>query len=89
MDKVSEKMFDQLWRLHDLNDENPKFIICGEAADWIKTLSDRIEKLEAERDTANKCIRDAETYLDLGSAKFAYKVIKKYLSETGGTANAQ
>lgn len=48
MDKISERMFDQLWRLHDLNDENPKFMICGEAADQIKALSDHVEKLETE-----------------------------------------
>ncbi len=48
MDNISERMFDQLWRLHDLNDENPEFMICGEAADQIRVLSDRIEKLEVE-----------------------------------------
>ena len=38
----------------------------------------RAEKAEAERDTANKCIYDTETYFNLGANKFAYRTIKQY-----------
>lgn len=41
-------------------------------------LTARAEIAEAERDKANKCIYDTETYFDLGTNKFAYRTIKQY-----------
>jgi len=49
-----------------------------EYADEIGKLTARAEKAEAERDAANKCIYDTETYFDLGTNKFAYRTIKQY-----------
>lgn len=39
------------------------------------------ERLQAALQAAEKCIYDTETYLDLGSGKYAYKAIKEYRSK--------
>lgn len=39
MDKISEKIFNELYALHDHYDEDPQHMICAEAADYIKNLS--------------------------------------------------
>ena len=46
--------------------------------DALVAMTARAEKAEAERDAANKCIYDTETYFDLGANKFAYRTIKQY-----------
>ena len=48
MDKKSEEIFNKLYDLHDRYDEDPKHMICAEAADHIKKLSEELEKLKAE-----------------------------------------
>ena len=45
--------------------------------DYVDLLA-RAEKAEKERDKANKCIYDAETYFNFGANKFAYRTIKQY-----------
>ena len=47
MDKKSEEIFNKLYDLHDRYDEDPKHMICAEAADHIKKLSEELEKLKA------------------------------------------
>ena len=47
MDKTSEKFFDGLYKLHDKYDESPEFMICAEAADHIKTLSEALKECRA------------------------------------------
>lgn len=46
MDKKSEEIFNKLYDLHDRYDEDPKHMICAEAADHIKKLSEELEKLK-------------------------------------------
>ena len=47
MDKKSEEIFNKLYDLHDRYDEDPKHMICAEAADHIKKLSEELEKFKA------------------------------------------
>ena len=42
MDKISEKIFNELYALHDHYDEDPQHMICAEAADYIKNLSEML-----------------------------------------------
>jgi uncharacterized protein (UPF0335 family) len=55
------------------------------AADTLRKAANKIERLQvenatlkAERDAAVRCISDIETYLELGTGKFAYKAIQAW-----------
>lgn len=50
-----------------------------EKQDALKTV---IEQLVKERDAAVKCIKDIETYLQMGSAKYIDKTIKEWRGVT-------
>lgn len=52
-------------------------------------LTDRAEKAEAERDAANKCIYDTETYFDLGANKFACRTIKQYTHDAAAAPKGE
>lgn len=41
-------------------------------------LARRLASVTAERDAAVKCITDVETYMELGSGKFAYKTVQNW-----------
>lgn len=51
MDTESKRIFDDLYALHDHYDEDPQHMICAEAADYIKSLS---EMLNRRAQPANK-----------------------------------
>lgn len=44
MDTESKRIFDDLYALHDHYDEDPQHMICAEAADYIKNLSEMLER---------------------------------------------
>jgi len=43
-----------------------------------RILLERLEESRRKEQVAVKCINDVETYLDLGSGKYAYRVIQKW-----------
>ena len=44
----------------------------------MRQAADEIDRLQKELDAAVKCIDDTETYLEMGSGKYAYGVIRKW-----------
>ena len=44
MDKTSKEIFKKLYDLHDRYDEDPQHVICAEAADYIKNLSEMLNR---------------------------------------------
>ena len=49
MDKESQKIFEALYDLHDRYDEDPKHMICAEAAEQIKKLCEEIDTLKKQK----------------------------------------
>lgn len=47
MDTESKRIFDALYALHDHYDEDPRHMICAEAADYIKSLSEMLTRSAA------------------------------------------
>lgn len=48
MDKESQKIFEALWELHDRYDEDPKHTICGDGAEQIKKLCEKVDALKQQ-----------------------------------------
>lgn len=68
MDKVSQKIFQRLYDLHDLYDESPEHMICAHAADHIKKLSEELERLKSSHNN--------ESYME--GVKYAiYEIFKE------------
>jgi len=63
--------------------------IAAHSHEDIPYLLARLEKAEAERDAANKCIYDTETYFDLGANKFAYRTIKQYTHDAAAAPKGE
>ena len=70
MDKKSEEIFNKLYDLHDRYDEDPKHMICAEAADHIKKLSEELEKFKAAPENKPLTLFDKITESPEKLAKF-------------------
>jgi hypothetical protein len=57
---------------------NPEWQAMLSAVDLIKSLQSQLAESQRREQAAVKCIDDIETYLELGSGKFAYNTIKKW-----------
>lgn len=63
---------------HGRNSNSAVVDICNDAAAQLESQQVRLAETQQQLQAAAKCIYDVETYLELGSGKYAYGVIQHW-----------